>query len=429
MKNDSIQISLLRAVAVLMGCGTLWCHSAVNTPEIAAQSLNRLGLELLGQSKSAGGNQLLSPYSIQTALAMTLAGADGETRTEMARVLGLNGAESEIHASFAALAAALEEVSRRSELRTKNLAKNGVEGEPLSLAMANRLFGEQHYAFRPPFLGVVQEHYGAPLERVSFREDPQGARAGINRWVAQRTKDRILDLVPEDGVSRDTRLVLVNAIHFKSPWVEPFPSGATANRPFHVDGKTVREVPTLQRQARFGYSKRDGYTAVSVPYAGGELHFLILLPDAVEGLAELETKLKEEALAACSNLPGTEVQLSLPKFKLQPPVLKLSAALRALGMKSAFDVPAGSANFDRMAERKPDDYLFISEVFHKTFIELDEKGTEAAAATAVSMMRATSVIAAPKPPIEVRVDRPFLFAIQHRASKACLFLGRLSDPR
>lgn len=401
----------------------------MNDSELAAQSINRLGLELLQPSRVSGGNQLLSPYSIQIALAMTWAGADGETRSEMARVLGFPEEGAKVHQSFRALMAALDEVCRNSEARVAKLSKQGAGGDPLSLSTANRLFGERHYPFRPEFLSIVQTNYGAPLELMSFREDPSGARQAINRWVAERTKDRIVDLVPPEGITRDSRLVLVNAIHFKSPWAQEFSASATTKRPFYVDGKASQEVPTLYRQGRLGYAKREGYSAVTLPYAGGELQFLILLPDEREGLAQVEASLSDEILASCASLPSTEVQLYLPKLKLQPPLFRLSAALKKMGMKSAFDLPVGSANFDRMAERKRDDYLFISEVFHKTFLALDEKGTEAAAATAVSMMRATSVIAPPKPPVEVKVDHPFLFAIQHRTSKACLFLGRLNDPR
>jgi serine protease inhibitor len=168
---------------------------------------------------------------------------------------------------------------------------------------------------------------------------------------------------------------------------------------------------------------------VTIPYIGGEVQFLILLPHETNGLAALEAKLTPELLALGANPGMADVILHLPKFKLEPPLIKLGKALKSLGMKSAFDQPSGSADFDRMAPRKPDDYLYISEVFHKTFLALDEKGTEAAAATAVAMMRATAVLMEKPAPVVVRVDHPFLFAIQHRRSGACLFWGRLTDPR
>src|SRR5437879_5291187 len=175
--------------------------------------------------------------------------------------------------------------------------------------------------------------------------------------------------------------------------------------------------------------KRDGFTAVSLPYSGGELQFLVLLPDEVNGLRTVEAKLTADILAQCAKLETRDVDLSLPKFKFEPLSIALAEKLEALGMKTAFDRPPGSANFDRMAPRRPNDYLYISQVFHKTFIAVDEKGTEAAAATAVAMMAATALRSPPLPPIQVKIDRPFVYAIQHVPSSVCLFLGRVTDPR
>jgi serpin B len=166
-----------------------------------------------------------------------------------------------------------------------------------------------------------------------------------------------------------------------------------------------------------------------LPYAGGDLQFVILLPDKSDGLAALDRSITPDILAGCTNLPNRDVILHLPRFKIEPPSLPLGTALRRLGMATAFDEPRGSADFDRMAPRKTDDYLFISEVIHKTWLSLDENGTEAAAATAVMMRVGAMLRANPPPPVEVRVDHPFLFAIQHVPSGTCLFLGRLEDPR
>jgi serine protease inhibitor len=179
----------------------------------------------------------------------------------------------------------------------------------------------------------------------------------------------------------------------------------------------------------FGYARREGFTVVSLPYAGNDLQFVVLLPDDINGLRELESKLSADVLASCAKLEKRDVDLYLPKFKLEPPTVALKEKFEALGMKTAFDDPRGSANFDKIAPRKPNDYLYISNIFHKTFIAVDEKGTEAAAATAVVMMRATSMPGPKPPPIEVKVDRPFVYAIQHVPSGVCLFLGRVTDPR
>ena len=215
----------------------------------------------------------------------------------------------------------------------------------------------------------------------------------------------------------------------KAPWAQEFSKHATAPLPFHLLGGKASTAPTMVQVEMLGYMKKSGFTAVTLPYVGGDLQFLILLPDGRDGLADLEQKITAATLAECAKAPQREVHLFLPKFKLTPETMELGDALKSLGMKTAFDQPRGSANFDRMAPRTPNEYLFISNVFHKTFLALDEVGTEAAAATAVSVAVALSAPAPRPEPIEVRVDRPFLFAIQHTASGACLFLGRVTDPR
>jgi serpin B len=186
----------------------------------------------------------------------------------------------------------------------------------------------------------------------------------------------------------------------------------------------------MYQEVSLGYAHPNGYQAVVLPYIGGDLQFVIFLPDDPHGLPALESRLTPQMLSDCARLPNPDLKLFLPKFKLAPPTLSLSQALQSLGLKQAFDIPVGSANFDRMAPRRPNDYLYISEVFHKTFLNLDESETEAAAATVVSMdFGAAAPMTPPPPPIEVHVDHPFLFAIQHQASGACLFLGHVTDPR
>jgi len=223
--------------------------------------------------------------------------------------------------------------------------------------------------------------------------------------------------------------VLANALYLKAPWAHEFSENATQPEPFHVHGGSGIDVPTMQKKGEhFGYAKREGYTSVSLPYAGNDLQFLVLLPDDINGLHALESKLSGDMLAGCAKLQTRDVDLHMPKFKLEPPTMALAEKFEALGMKTAFDKPQGSANFDKMAPRTPRDYLYISQIFHKTFIAVDEKGTEAAAATAVAMMAGTALRSPPPPAIEVKVDRPFVYAIQHVPSGVCLFLGRVTDP-
>jgi serpin B len=397
--------------------------------ELAATATNQLAADLHRQLATGDENLCLSPYSIQSALAMTFAGADGETRTEMARVLHFPNAGDAIHSSFGSLQHSLEEMSKKTATIAEESKKNGGPSEPITLAIANRLFAQSGYNFLDSFRAFVKQHYDAPFEPLDFRRDAAGATKRINNWVAGQTRDRIRDLIPAGALNEMTRLVLANAIYLKAPWADQFSDAATKPQSFHVRGGAPVDVPMMRKKDHnFGYAKRNGFTAVSIPYSGSELQFVVLVPDEVNGLRTLESKLNADMLTQCAKLEEHDVDLSLPKFKFEPPTIALADKLQALGMKSAFDQPRGSANFDKMAPRKPNDYLYLSQVFHKTFIAVDEKGTEAAAATAATMM-ATSAMIKRSPPIEVKVDRPFVYAIQHVPSGACLFLGRVTDPR
>ena len=396
--------------------------------DLAAGATNHLGIDLHRQLARGEENLCLSPYSIQSALAMTFAGADGDTRTEMARVLHFPSDGDAIHLSFAALQRSLEEMSKKTATIAEQSKKGGGPSEPITLAIANRLFAQSGYDFRDPFRELVKKFYGAPFETLEFKKDPDGSRQHINKWVADQTRDRIRDLIPQGGIEELTRLVLANAICLKAPWQSEFNDAVTKPKPFHVHGAAPVNVSTMAQRKQFGYAKRDDFVVVALPYSGGELQFVILLPDQANGLAKLESKLSADLLTQSAKLEPQDVDLELPKFKIEP-TIPLGETLQALGMKTAFDVPQGSANFDKMSPRKPDKYLAISNVFHKTFIAVDEKGTEAAAATAVVMMELSARLEKPKQPIEVKVDRPFLYAIQHVPSGACLFIGRVTDPR
>ncbi len=360
---------------------------------------------------------------------MTFAGADGDTRIEMARVLHLPQTGDDIHASFAALQKSLEAmVEKTSRIASESKAR-GARTEPITLTIANRLFAERSYDFRENFLALVKNNYGAPLEPVDFSHDPEQTRTHINDWVGEQTRKRIRDLIPAGALDATTRMVLTNALYLKAPWADPFEKEATKPEPFHVKGGAPVDVPMMHEHLdHAGYAKHPGFTTLTVPYSGGDLNFVVLLPDERNGLTALEKKWTPELLSECARLPSTDIILSMPKFKMEPPTIPLKTQLEALGMKTAFDDPQGSANFDRLAPRRPNEYLYLSSVFHKTFIAVDEEGTEAAAATAAVVAMATSAMR-PSEPIEVKVDRPFLYAIQHVPSGACLFIGRVTDPR
>jgi serine protease inhibitor len=397
--------------------------------DLAATATNELAVDLHRQPATGNENLCVSPYSIESALAMTFAGADGETRSEMARVLHFPSDGSAVPASFASLQRSLEEMRAKTTELVKGAKRFGGPSEPITLSIANRLFAQKGYDFRQAFLALVKQNYGAAFEPIDFQADASGATQHINKWVADQTRNRIRDLIPAGALNEATRLVLANALYLKASWADPFSEKATNPEPFHVRGSAPVNVPMMRKMDRhFGYAKREGFTAVSLPYTGNDLQFLVLLPDEVNGLSALESKLTAKLLAECAKLETREVDLHLPKFKIELPTIALARNFEALGMKTAFDQPRGSANFDRMAPRKPNDYLYISQVFHKTFIAVDEKGTEAAAATAVAMMAGSAMIQRP-PAVEVKVDRPFLYAIQHVPSGVCLFLGCVTDPR
>ena len=421
--------AVLSAVLLhLAGRPGLGANGVIST-EAAVSAINTLGIELLAKAVAPGANAAISPFSIQTALAMTYAGAGGATRAEMARVLHYGDDDAALHSAFGALSGSLRDLQVRSAQTAETTRKRGGEGgDPVILGVANRLYGQQGFEFLQPFLTLVKETYGAPFEIVDFKRNAPKVTDGINAWVADQTHQRILNLIPAGALDEATRLVLVNALYFKAPWAEPFEVGATLPEPFLVAGVESVPVPTMMKEARFGYARRAGYQAVSLAYQGGNVQCVLLVPDLPQGLAALEGKLTQELLHGLGSLPRTKLVLHLPKFKLEPPLVRLGTALRGLGMTTAFDQPAGSADFSRMAAIGPTRRLAISDVFHKTFVAVDEKGTEAAAATASVIMEVTAAMPSGKP-LEVRVDRPFLFVLQHRQSGACLFLGRVVDPR
>ena len=407
---------------------TAMAHATTNF-DLAAKATNGLAVDLHRQLAKGNDNLCVSPYSIESALAMTFAGADGDTRAEMARVLHFASDSSDVAPSFALLQHSLEEMTVKTAELVKKSKEFGGPTEPITLNIANRLFAQKDYDFRQDFLSLVKQDYGAAFEPIDFTANPAAAAQHINKWVADQTRDKIRDLIPENALNKLTRLVLANALYLKAAWADAFSAKATQPESFHVRGGAPINAPMMRKTARFGYAKRQGFSAISVPYVGDDLQFLVLLPDEVNGLHAVESTLSAEILAECAKLQAQDIDLHLPKFKLEPPTIALAETLQELGMKSAFDIPQGSANFDKMAPRKPNDYLYISNVFHKTFIAVDEKGTEAAAATAVVMMRATAIARPKPPPIEVKVDRPFIYAIQHVPSGLCLFLGRVTDPR
>jgi len=409
-------------IRTLLGALAFSGHVMADVPA-AAKSINRFGLDLHLRLAAEGGNSVISPWSIESALGMTYAGAEGKTKEEMAKVLHFGDDEATVHAGFTAIADHLDELAAASRKQVEDPDREGGPNTPLEIVVANRLFGQDGHAFKEPFLALVEENYGAPLEIMDFIKAADPSRQKINQWVEAKTKERIKDLIPDKAINEDTRLVIANAIYLKATWAEEFTEEPEA--PFFIDGKNEVKVPGLVKTRYFGYLKVPGGVMVSVPYADGGLQFLLMIPDEREGLAAFEKSLNAELIANATELPRQQIHLRFPQFKLEPESVMLREHLTAMGMPSAFDQPEGSADFSRMAPRTPDDYLYISDVAHKAFIAVDKYGTEAAAATAVIMFGVTSV---QPDPLEVRVDRPFAFAVQHVQSGACLFLGRVTNP-
>lgn len=377
--------------------------------QLASRAVNEGGVAIF-QALPAEGNLLVSPYSLQAAMAMTYLGASGETKESMAKALRFPADAAALGASFRGLSEALKTSTEQA-------------GEDLSFLVANRLFGQKGFEFRPAFLQQVEQDFQAPLELLDFRNQAGAATQRINSWVEEKTRERIRDLIPEGALTRETALVLVNALYAMLPWAEEFPQHEGLEVTF-TGSAGAQTVPALRQTASLGYREFGGFSAVTLAFRGGDFQFVILLPK--EGQVLPVELLKSDLWNELAELPSRRIRLTLPKIKLEPPTLPLKDVLVGMGLRSAFDIPLKSADFDAMAPRKPDDYLYISNVFHKTFLALDEKGVEAAAATAVVMMRALAMPIEEKP-LEITVDRPFLFAIQHRPTAACIFLGRVTS--
>ena len=383
--------------------------------------MNLLGADLYASlAKDNTDNLVFSSASIMLALAMTRAGALGTTGTEMDRVLraSLTGPDSTaLHHALNALSAALD--SRTGEFTVDE------QTLPVELAVANSLWGQDGLPWASAFLDLLATEYGAGMRVVDYLTQSELARETINRWVAQQTRDRIPELLAKGTITPDVVLALVNAIYLKAPWLERFPTEATRDAAFHnIDGSTV-EVPMMNLASEMQYAAAQGWQAVELAYVGGSLAMTIIVPDAeafasVEG--QLGSGLVDEVTRGFTSRP---VSLSLPKFDVETKV-ELSQVMSALGMSTAFDPDRAdfSAMVDAAAPNAEQQRLYIGQVIHQANIDVDEKGTTAAAAMAV-VMRAT---AAPGEPVLMTFDRPFLFALRDVPTGAVLFLGRVGDP-
>ncbi|MBP7828039.1 MAG: serpin family protein [Verrucomicrobia bacterium] len=353
------------------------------------------------------GNLFFSPHSLSTALAMTHAGARGETERDLAALLHFTLPSDQVPGAFGALDRRLGEISKQKQVR---------------LSVANSLWGQRDQPFTDQFLAVTRQHFGAQIGLVDFVGAAERARQKINTWVARKTGDKIQNLLAPGAVGPTTRLVLGNAIYFKGDWARPFDRSATAPADFFVTPTRSVQAPLMYLKTKIRGQSFDGFSAFELPYQGETLSMIVLLPEARDGLAALEATLTANHLhnwlAALDAARPEEAMVYLPKFKLEWKS-DLKPTLAALSRGVAFD--ARQADFSGMTGNRD---LFISAVIHQAVVEVNEQGTEAAAATGVVV----ALTDLPPPPRVFRADHPFIFLIREKSSGSVLFLGRVVDP-
>jgi serpin B len=398
----------LPAVSVVLafgvwGLGVSANPADVGEPQALVRGNNDFAFDLYQRLRGQAGNLFLSPYSISTALTMTYAGAKGETAQEMAKVLHLPADQAKLNAEMAGLQ---EELTKKTK--------------GIRLSVANALWGQLGQPFVPDFLAATKTYYNAGLHEVNFH-DAEAARKEINLWVEKQTEQKIRDLLGSGTITPNTSLVLTNAIYFKGDWSLTFPKAATRKEDFAVSQDKKTPVDMMHLTEKFGYFEDDGFQALALPYQGDAVSLVAFLPKATLSLAKLEESMTAAKLDACiPALKKVKVIVSLPKFKMTAS-FQLADVLAKMGMPTLF--APGKADLSGIIASRD---LFISQVVHKAFVDLNEEGTEAAAATAVIGVRASAVRPTPTPTF--RADHPFLFVIRDNRTGSILFLGRVQNP-
>lgn len=369
----------------------------------AALANRAFGIDLYRQLAAKPGNLILSPISLAGAFGPVAAGAQGETREAIGRVLRFPASDAELHPRLGGLLRALESQS---------------EGARVSIA--NALWLMQGYALKPAFVEVARTNYDAEVESLDFRNG--AASAGrINAWVERETNNRIRNLIDPGSLDVLTRVVVTNAVHFLGDWAQPFNSARTRPEPFHLADGDTRNVPMMSSNRHTRYTQAGPVELLELPYKGGRLAMVVILPKERGGLAAIEANLTDGQLDSwlqqLDSDGGRGMLVQIPKVQIEGSY-QLNAPLKAMGMAVAFD--SRRANFRGIAENEQ---LFISQVVHKTFLRVDERGTEAGAATAVEIQAESSA----EPPT-FRADHPFLLLIRDKPTGAVLFLGRIAAP-
>ncbi len=410
-------------VALLIGCSVPKATAQIlksdkprdTAPKISADATKTLvdgdtafALSLYQLVRTTEGNLFFSPYSISEAMAMTWAGAKGETEADMASAMHFLLPQTQLHPALNGL---------DLDLASRGQGAKGKDGEGFRLHVVNAIWGQQGYKFTPQYLDILATNYGAGLRVLDFMKQPDPSRITINDWVAQQTENRIKDLIPTGSINSLTRLVLTNAIYFNAAWAQPFQKGATSDAAFHrLDGSDVT-VAMMRQTDSFRYSEGTNYQATELPYDGNELSRIVILPTA-GAFGDFEQSFDSASLKAIvDGLKTREVALTMPRFGYETS-MSLKQSLGALGMGIAFTDSADFSGMDGAHD------LRIQDVIHKAFVAVDEDGTEAAAASAVIV----GTTAMPVDTAEMRVDRPFLFLIRDYLTGTVLFLGRVADP-
>ena len=392
---------------VLVVLTATWAGAATPTPAPDVAKLvegnNAFALDLYAKIANQPGNLFLSPYSISTALGMTYAGARGQTQLQMAKVLHFDLPEPRVNGAFGKVIADLNALGKKGEFE---------------LSVANALWGQQGYRFLPDYLQVVEKNYGGKLQEVNFRTATEEARKTVNAWVEKETHDRIKDLIKQGMLDPMTRLVLTNAIYFKGKWETEFKKEQTKEEPFILANRRP-SVSMMHQTNDFGYMEGADFQVLEMPYKGQDLSMVVFLPRKPDGLPAFEKRLSGKNVTEwLGKLRRQEVVVSFPKFTMTSE-FGLGEVLMSLGMTDAF---SGQADFSGMTGGRD---LFISAVVHKAFVDVNEEGTEAAAATGV-IMKLTAV-ATDAPPV-FKADHPFFFLIRERQSGGILFMGRVAEP-
>jgi serpin B len=392
------------AIIITLTPGRSIAQTAPDTAAVTTAA-NEFAFDLYGHLRSLPGNLFFSPFSVDSALAMVYAGARGDTATAMARTLHMSSMKpDDFHKALGGL----------TQKYQADKADKGYE-----LHVANALWVKDGFPLRPAYLDLVEHQYLARLTNLNFN-DPAAAAKTINDWVSLQTKDKIKDLIPPDAINNSTRLILTNAIYFKGTWQRSFAATSTANALWHGPDGDV-STPMMHATADFAYFENDTLKALEMPYAGNALLMLVLLPKDNDGLPDLEKSLSVQQLRhiTASFDMGADVELSFPKFKVES-TFNLTDPLAAMGMSSAFNRMADFSGISGPGN------LFISYVVHKAYINLDEEGTEAAAATGIGM--AAAIVARPRRLVSFNADHPFLYVIMDAQESTILFMGRLTKP-